>query len=1044
MDITIAVPSPHHADTTSTTPLLGVSTSTGPHRPSPSYGGDAANHLITDTGQTQTLVHARLDARDVNHQPTSPEATACTSPPNSPQQRLATTTESPSDVERFDGKIVYNPDGSAYIIEESSDGNGSDGEDERLLQEGAIVDGRRTSATDLQSLPQIASAFYVSRHATQLYNALYGAASTSAASAKAKSGGGAPVMHSYRVYSPRHQSGPKASPPPLESAHSGADCSSVPIKPILMCFVCKLSFGFAKSFVSHALSDHPQVVLDEREKEILQQSNTSAILQLVGKSKVPVVSFLEPVSSSASSARDAHQADSQDADADADADSDRALHRMNQMNQLNQLNHLNQLNQLNQMNQRRPSEHSSPLTQSQSEAEPSHDTSYDTKELDQVTTMHSPQVMHSAGNGRTSLSPMATSLSSTPSPVASVSPLGLGSVNSHLTGTPTGVLGAMAPVLVCPEHPNGRPMGCECPRCDLAAANSRGPLALMATRNSCKTLKCPKCNWHYKYQETLEIHMKEKHPENETSCLYCLTSQAHPRLARGETYTCGYKPYRCEVCNYSTTTKGNLSIHMQSDKHLNNAQELQNGGLVLNNGESSANKSVLSALSGSTPPGGSPVAGGAGAHATHAAQNAAQQLQSGAKPKPTWRCDVCNYETNVARNLRIHMTSEKHTHNMIMLQQNVKRMQQLSVLQASSAAGSPYDAATAAALFHQEQAKAGGTNAANQLPEAALADMAYNQALFIQMMTGGQLPQAGQTPAQSLSDQSLSNNAVWHGVSGGGDVGLNPETMEPPPEPVEANPCHAFQCLVCSVYGSNSAEALAAHVAADRSRQREHEALLMIGGHYMCRLCAYKTTLKANFQLHCKTDKHLQRLQHATHIQEGGSRNDWKLQYVTSTANPVQLRCNACEYYTNSVHKMQVHAASGRHEVAAALFRHLSACGASASGLPVVYQCRLCQVDCTGKMMMLQHARSLRHCQMEQLAELQRRAAAHGKDVPPLDIRDVFGVVAEDQDAVDDADAPANADLHNGTGTFPSYCSSDQLTLSMTCYPLPLPPPTLA
>jgi len=34
------------------------------------------------------------------------------------------------------------------------------------------------------------------------------------------------------------------------------------------------------------------------------------------------------------------------------------------------------------------------------------------------------------------------------------------------------------------------------------------------------------------------------------------------------------------------------------------------------------------------------------------------------KPKSTWRCDVCNYETNVARNLRIHMTSEKHTQNM--------------------------------------------------------------------------------------------------------------------------------------------------------------------------------------------------------------------------------------------------------------------------------------------------------------------------------------------------------------------------------------------
>uniref|UniRef100_A0A914M504 C2H2-type domain-containing protein n=1 Tax=Meloidogyne incognita TaxID=6306 RepID=A0A914M504_MELIC len=93
-------------------------------------------------------------------------------------------------------------------------------------------------------------------------------------------------------------------------------------------------------------------------------------------------------------------------------------------------------------------------------------------------------------------------------------------------------------------------------------------------RNSTKTLKCPKCNWHYKYQETLEIHMKEKHADQEVLCLFCLENQTHPKLARGETYSCGYKPYRCELCKYSTTTKGNLSIHMQSDKHLHALQEI--------------------------------------------------------------------------------------------------------------------------------------------------------------------------------------------------------------------------------------------------------------------------------------------------------------------------------------------------------------------------------------------------------------------------------------------------------------------------------------
>ena len=143
------------------------------------------------------------------------------------------------------------------------------------------------------------------------------------------------------------------------------------------------------------------------------------------------------------------------------------------------------------------------------------------------------------------------------------------------------------PPLGCALHPDGKPSGIDCPKCDmilsaaaataaaragLSAASTAGMPMLQHSRNSCKTLKCPKCNWHYKYQETLEIHMKEKHPENDSTCVYCVTGQQHPKLARGEAYTCGYKPYRCDICNYSTTTKGNLSIHMQSDKHINNVQ----------------------------------------------------------------------------------------------------------------------------------------------------------------------------------------------------------------------------------------------------------------------------------------------------------------------------------------------------------------------------------------------------------------------------------------------------------------------------------------
>ncbi|MEQ2197249.1 hypothetical protein XENOCAPTIV_026306 [Xenoophorus captivus] len=219
---------------------------------------------------------------------------------------------------------------------------------------------------------------------------------------------------------------------------------------------------------------------------------------------------------------------------------------------------------------------------------------------------------------------------------------------------------------------------------DLANNSLTSHMTVMHSRNSCKTLKCPKCNWHYKSQHTLQVHMKEKHPETGGQCVcgtsggkcvcgggtqglcgYCTSGKPHPRLSRGETYACGYKPYRCEVCDYATSSKGNLSIHMQSDKHLNN---VQSGGhanshmqsaLISNNSSSSGSHSVdeqpLSKLPLIIP--------------TPTAQPA--KITSPALSHShgkRWRCEVCDYETSIARNLRIHTTSEKHTHNMLRLQ----------------------------------------------------------------------------------------------------------------------------------------------------------------------------------------------------------------------------------------------------------------------------------------------------------------------------------------------------------------------------------------
>uniref|UniRef100_A0AAQ4R6W3 C2H2-type domain-containing protein n=1 Tax=Gasterosteus aculeatus aculeatus TaxID=481459 RepID=A0AAQ4R6W3_GASAC len=227
---------------------------------------------------------------------------------------------------------------------------------------------------------------------------------------------------------------------------------------------------------------------------------------------------------------------------------------------------------------------------------------------------------------------------------------------------------------------------------DLSPNSLTSHMTIMHSRNSCKTLKCPKCNWHYKSQHTLQVHMKEKHPETGGQCVcaasgvkcvcgaatrgvcaYCSSGKPHPRLARGETYACGYKPYRCEVCDYATSSKGNLSIHMQSDKHLNN---VQNGGqsngsvhtshITGNNNNSSSSSSSSSSFSD----------GNAADEPTYKPPLSTATTQPAKLTPPAhthshgkrWRCDVCDYETSIARNLRIHTTSEKHTHNMLRLQ----------------------------------------------------------------------------------------------------------------------------------------------------------------------------------------------------------------------------------------------------------------------------------------------------------------------------------------------------------------------------------------
>ena len=197
-----------------------------------------------------------------------------------------------------------------------------------------------------------------------------------------------------------------------------------------------------------------------------------------------------------------------------------------------------------------------------------------------------------------------------------------------------------------------------------------------------------------------------------------------------------------------------------------------------------------------------------------------------------------------------------------------------------------------------------------------------------------------------------------------------------------------FNCCVCREFSSDSLEALGSHIAIDRSMEGEGEVSLVINGTHLCKLCSYKTNLKANFQLHSKTDKHLARLSMFNHIREGGPGNEWKLGLLAGT-NPVQIRCQACDYNTNSLHKLQAHSHSQQHEASAALFSHL--CRAELAlqdSERLSYSCTLCRFSARGKVSLLAHARTLGHLRAEQLAETRRQA--EGGEQP--DIRDIFTV----------------------------------------------------
>ena len=528
--------------------------------------------------------------------------------------------EIPSDAESFDGKIVYNPDGSAYIIEGESEFSDEESLLDMPQKDGIIIDQRgKINTSQVQPIPQIASAFYIQKNPA-FYNPWY-----SMLPPENRPRAEAPIMHSYRVFDVRtgkhdephsedNNDSPKATK--VVDLKSG-DITSVPTKPILMCFICKLSFGYAKSFVSHALAEHSMNLNDE-EKCYLARKNASAIIQGIGIAKDPLMSFLEPISppitkgeGSAAKSFIPPGVFSSKLKASDVRTSVSFVHSGSKVTPFEQKHNSLDSNTSSKFNNLHSSvmssRHSPNVSNTPGFGMPSQDdtdvqntsatfddrpeslSSNDTLLTSSNTTSllkspgHKASVRDSSPvrgdiNNSSVSKFQSPSNSSSPGSSSSMPPLTspppLGSGSAHLPVSPKISLPNIpVPPLVpvstaaatsqgspvqgiviragCEDHPNGNITGDECLKCDTVLGTARsqmGPnMTMMHSRNSCKTLKCPKCNWHYKYQETLEIHMKEKHPDSDTQCIYCITKQAHPRLARGEVYTCGYKPYRCEV-----------------------------------------------------------------------------------------------------------------------------------------------------------------------------------------------------------------------------------------------------------------------------------------------------------------------------------------------------------------------------------------------------------------------------------------------------------------------------------------------------------------
>ncbi|CAI2735545.1 unnamed protein product [Schistosoma spindalis] len=433
-----------------------------------------------------------------------------------------------------------------------------------------------------------------------------------------------------------------------------------------------------------------------------------------------------------------------------------------------------------------------------------------------------------------------------------------------------------------------------------------------------------------------QLQNKDSNGVSTNSCLYCVTKTVHPRLGRGETYICGYKPYRCEICNYSTTTKGNLAIHQQSDKHLNNLQEHEQtvSQTIFNTADTRSNHSESPDCT------------------RHQQNNLHQNLV---------HLNSASKKSNSPLGLNIltaQSLSERRT--VSSLQQNMKLDKKtVDFLQKKTENEKVIDNINinkAITNFH-EIGLANGEDRMHQSSYSSYSSSVIDSSSFCY-----DHPLKTFIPLTSSHDNLLCNLT---------------ETAN-----------HPLACQVCCTFTTDNLDVLIEHVERNRVPFDLDYITNLItihtNGFWFCKLCSYKSPLKANFQLHCKTEKHAQRLSFLVHVCEGGL---WNQSRILSTLNicenkildisnnnniqcsttkgpnynisslnittnltthnnnssnvgnnssncsnvknnfnltsSIQLYCIACDLFTTSVHKFRLHCQTLSHIGAVKIFTHL-------------------------------------------------------------------------------------------------------------------------